>query len=463
MLVGRVRLSIHHLGATEPVSVIIAPVTCIFVRDVTYVSLPCQSGRHDGWRFGVHVVSINRSPGRISLRFAKARSNRRRNILGGTPMQQLLSNGMKYNARRVRSGEIRSIQALRAIAALFVVVYHTTILWQDKAGLPVRWENGNAGVDQFFVVSGFIMVYKSGRLRTKASSWHGFIVARLVRVVPMYWLTTAAKLVSIAAVPSLVLHTVTTPWNIVASFLFVPSLDGAGFMKPVLVVGWTLSFEMMFYVAFAAALLFTADPLVVVAPAMAALALLYTAHQADWPPAASLADPIVLEFVLGMIVGRLTLRGKLSRLPMAVAFAGLVVGLLCVALVPTSGSWQRVSIWGVASAITLTSVVRLDPWLGSRISAWIVLAGEASYSLYLTHTFALPVVGAALVRIGLRGYLLGGVMIPACIASTAILAIATYRWIETPLTRWLQNVTSGRQASKLADSETPLLRAKRMS
>jgi len=179
-------------------------------------------------------------------------------------------------------GQIQSIQALRAIAALFVVGFHSTVLWHDKFNQNVTpWKNGNSGVDLFFVISGFIMVLSSRKLLGRADAWRRFMTLRLVRIVPLYWLATAAKLAAITALPALALHTNPTAWNTVASFLFVPSRDAIGVIRPVIDVGWTLSYEMLFYIVFAAALFLFVEPLLIVAPAMLVLALMSFVRTTD--------------------------------------------------------------------------------------------------------------------------------------------------------------------------------------
>jgi exopolysaccharide production protein ExoZ len=152
-------------------------------------------------------------------------------------------NPTSITKKKSASEQLRSVQCLRAVAALFVVGFHGTLLWHDNFLPSVKpWDNGNSGVDLFFVISGFIMMVSSRRLLGLTDGWRRFIVLRLVRIVPMYWLTTIAKLLSIAAVPEIARHTYLTTWNTIASFLFLPAADGAGFVKPVLAVGWTLSF-----------------------------------------------------------------------------------------------------------------------------------------------------------------------------------------------------------------------------
>jgi hypothetical protein len=157
---------------------------------------------------------------------------------------------------------------------MFIVGFNTTILWHDKfAPNIVPWANGNAGVDLFFVISSFIMVVSSRRLIGQPGAWRRFLVLRLVRIVPLHLLATVAKLALIVAVPAMALHSRPTMWNAVASFLFLPSRNTMGAIRPIIDVGWTLSFEMLFYLAFASALFFLVEPLFVVGPAMAFLAV----------------------------------------------------------------------------------------------------------------------------------------------------------------------------------------------
>jgi exopolysaccharide production protein ExoZ len=355
------------------------------------------------------------------------------------------------------TGQIRSVQLLRAIAALFVVCFHSTVLWQDRAGPGVTlWQNGNSGVDLFFVISGFIMVVSSRRLRGRPDGWRRFIALRLVRITPMYWLITAAKLAAIFAVPAVALHTRLTGWNVLASFLFVPSYDAAGFLRPVLIVGYTLSFEVLFYGVFATALFFALDPIVVVGPTMAALAVLSMAKAADWPAVAMLADPIVLEFVFGVLLGQMFLGARLERAsPWWIIPIG-AGGLLCLALVPAEGRWERLAIWGAAATATLGASAVAERWIGRYVPTALVEIGEASYSLYLTHGFVLPVVGMAIARTRLTGNAFGIVLIASSLIASSIAAVAVYRHVEVPMTAWLRRCIGDRRPASLASSRTPI-------
>lgn len=370
-----------------------------------------------------------------------------------------------------RKRQIKSVQALRAIAALSVVVFHTTVLWHDRFGSAVSpWQNGNSGVDLFFVISGFIMVLSSRRLVRRKGGWRRFISLRIVRIGPMYWLATLAKLAAIAVAPKLALHTRPTGWNTIASFLFIPSYNAQGAVMPVLPVGWTLSFEMLFYAAFAAALACMVEPAVIVAPIMALLAGLSLLHRPDWPAWTALASPLVLEFVFGMGVAHLFLARRLQAsrpLPFFILAAlGLLALMLAPAVVPTTtttpplipdmGDWRRVVFWGTAACAALAGCLATERWLDPHLPRWLVVLGEASYSLYLTHGFVLPVVAALAARARLSSVGLAIVLLPACIIGSVVVSLVIYRWVEVPMTAWLRQKIGDRRVGSLAAPQSPM-------
>jgi exopolysaccharide production protein ExoZ len=345
-------------------------------------------------------------------------------------------------------GQIRSIQVLRAVAALFVVAFHSTVLWHDKfSPRTVPWENGNAGVDIFFVISGFIMVVSSRRLLRQADGWRQFMKLRLIRIAPLYWLATVLKLAVILAVPAMALHTRPALWNSISSFLFIPARDAAGQIRPVLDAGWTLSFEMLFYLVFACAMLFRLAPLRLVAPVMAALALLSLVHPADAPAFTSLASPLVLEFVFGALAAQLFIRGTLAHLASPWMIVPAILGLLCAAFVPADGVWLRVAIWGGGAMLTLLGCVLAERWLDPLLPRVFEYVGEASYSLYLTHGFILPVAGLVIARIHLTGAVQETALVSLCMLASTAAALAVYRFVEMPVTLWLRTEALGRKGA----------------
>ena len=144
-----------------------------------------------------------------------------------------------------------NIQYLRGVAALMVVLFHVL----DSSGrlgeavvLPA-FPAGEAGVDLFFVISGFIIWHTS---RDPGLTPGRFMTKRIKRVVPLYWFFTLAMAAIVIVAPSLLRTTVFEPMHVIASLAFVPYLHPTlHAYNPLVFVGWTLNYEMAFYVAFA--------------------------------------------------------------------------------------------------------------------------------------------------------------------------------------------------------------------
>lgn len=146
---------------------------------------------------------------------------------------------------------INSIQALRGIAALLVVAFH----FREGVNLTFPnvgdklFINGSVGVDLFFLISGFITFYIANNLNDGAASSWEFIVKRICRVIPLYYIITLLS-------PGKTLHSL---YNVGRSLLFIP-LDGSktgpmyGYAS--IFVGWTLNYEMLFYAMVAIAIMF---------------------------------------------------------------------------------------------------------------------------------------------------------------------------------------------------------------
>ena len=364
-------------------------------------------------------------------------------------------------AGSVRRPDLRVLQILRGLAALAVLAVHLSMLTEHALRLPghlPRLTLGEAGVDLFFVISGFVMVHASAGLFGQPQASARFLVRRVVRIVPLYWAVSGLVLAGLMlGAADLAVLDLSWP-SVGASFLFIPYARPSGLTWPMLQVGWTLNFEMFFYLVFALAL-----PLGRTA-AVAAIAALFTAMVAirftgdQWPIWFEfLSRPVILEFCLGMVIALAFARGL--RLPRVAAVALVVAG--CAGLAATwsldVGHW-RVIAWGVPAAAIVASVLAAERRAVSGITGRaFALLGDASYSLYLGH---LPVMLAA-------SRLLPRLIDPAtspwlCIAPMAVLPIAaafvTYFLFERPVTRWLQaRVRTTLPASHApASSEPPI-------
>lgn len=334
-----------------------------------------------------------------------------------------------------------AIQHLRAIAALLVVFHHALTTAQqyrlgesDLANFGELYLFGNAGVDIFFVVSGFIMMYTLAQRRGQ-DSWHSFLWRRVKRVVPLYWLLTSLLLALMLLAPFLFPNSRPELGHTIASYLFLPFPDTQGRLYPLLVPGWTLTFEMIFYALFAS-LLFLREQWLVPALALvfgafiAAVELLAPEHRVlRW-----LANPIVFEFVFGCFIARLYLNLKQPPTWLPKALGALAIGLFGLTMMFHLNWVSRALSWGFpAMLLVLAAAWTPTPRQPGRISTAFAALGDASYSLYLVHPFVLPAVAKAWVLLGLQEHFAADSYVGTATAASCALALCTYHVIERPL------------------------------
>jgi exopolysaccharide production protein ExoZ len=197
--------------------------------------------------------------------------------------------------------KLHFLQALRAIAAWFVVADHALLdVTHGDIRNPVThvaWAIGDIGVYVFFVISGFIMVHICWDDFGRRGAAANFLCKRVIRIVPLYWLATIAAFAfhKVSAT-----HGAHEGWSeLVRSLLFIPYRNEDGGWAPILPQGWTLNYEIMFYAIFGAAVGFRRQ--IAVAAIGCALGI-FTLVGSLLPAGilAYLSSPIVLWFVLGI-------------------------------------------------------------------------------------------------------------------------------------------------------------------
>lgn len=341
---------------------------------------------------------------------------------------------------------IASIQMLRLIAASLVlllhaelIAYHTGRFLGMTLARPEWVTKGAFGVDLFFVISGFIMVHSSQGLHGQPGGRRTFVLRRLVRIVPLYWVGTLVMLAWVAkygpALPGF--------RELAASLLFVPyySDTTAHRIAPLLEVGWTLNFEMLFYLAFAAAMAASVRQTVLrLGLAFAAIVALGSAAVQPMP-LWCWTRPIMLEFVGGMALGLLFLRGTALSLPVRIAMLALAAALIAFGEIdtgPRMTGWERTLTWGIAGVLTLGATVLGPLHLGLE-RLWN-RGGDISYSLYLVHIPLMLAVQMVWRHFHLP-YSAGieiGFTVLICWLSFVAAGLA-HDLFERPVTRWLQS------------------------
>jgi peptidoglycan/LPS O-acetylase OafA/YrhL len=335
-----------------------------------------------------------------------------------------------------------NLHVLRVIAALGVVYFHAT----SVAGLKLEWDVGSRGVDVFFVISGFIIAY-IGTSRPEQ-----FFLRRLIRVVPFYWAATLFVFGVVLIAPQVFRSTTASVPHLISSLLFVPhQLNGE--MLPTLQLGWSLNFEMFFYVTFALSLRAAGKraPIVSVVAIVSFVLLIHALAEDLHPITDFYSRPIVLEFCYGIGVFYAfdwcsRNKERLLRFPALKQVLLAVLALNFVALVllehATHDRVPRYLVAGIPSFFIVLSALLVEKLYGvTTKSKLLYLLGEASYIVYLIH----PYIVFSVLRVLLHGKSGADLSMPVIVlvvagllALTSAISIAIHLWFEKPLMAFLR-------------------------
>lgn len=355
------------------------------------------------------------------------------------------------------------MQALRGLAACMVILFHATQIWSIHVVNQLNslaWERGAAGVDIFFVISGFVMMVSSSGMQG-ARPGRDFLERRWIRIAPLYWIITSVVLIQLLLQSHPELQSngkqlVISRAFVVSSYLFIPYRNSLGSLEPLLKVGWSLTFEMFFYFLFAAALALRISVVRFLVPIMVTLVIVGRFHQPTWPTVTVLANPLLLEFLAGILLGYAVLQGV--RLQWQIAALLGVIGLVAIPILPLfDGLFFRILFWGVPALLIVLSGVMLEDRFGKSVPRWALLLGDASYSLYLSHLLVMSMAGALLVRLhvltlGVTDRRYKAITILVCMTLSIFGSLLLYWWIENPMNKALRRRLRLRQQIRASNS-----------
>lgn len=339
---------------------------------------------------------------------------------------------MGSRAANSRGERLLMIQVLRAVAALAVVFQHARARMTDFDGqfnfLP--FDHGAQGVDLFFVISGFIMVWvtKDGAVAPLT-----FIRRRFFRVWPLYVLVTlVAALLSFFA-PRYYFGSTDLLYIIKSAFFIPASRPSDGNLFPIMVPGWSLNLEVVFYVIFGLSF-FLRSPYFVACAAVSALYLISSQFASAGPLMAAYGgrDAIILEFIVGVLVGIAYVRG--ARVPQIAAYALMAFGFYMLIVRNQEGLIGA----GIPAAFIVFAAINIDLDFGERANRVVDLLGRASFALYLIHNFVIQGSTRVLLDYGIGAGELNGWAYFVLVASLSLGASLTiYRYVEAPMTKFL--------------------------
>jgi len=297
-----------------------------------------------------------------------------------------------------------ALQYLRALAALAVVYHHVVEqLPQHESTLPA---GGAFGVDVFFVISGFIMIWIARDTDTPGR----FLRNRISRVVPLYWFFTLLMAAILLVAPQLFESSTLDLPTLLGSLFFLPHESSAhpGRLWPLVAPGWSLNYEMYFYTLFAASMVFALRWRVAVVGALLTSAFVAGCLWAGGVergvgdttggPAGALAsfvsNTVVFEFVFGMALAVAYRRAAASGRTLSGATATCLI-VLGSSLLLLDLPGLHIVRYGLPAALVVAGCLYLT------LPRWSLgeLLGDASYALYLSHIFVLGALRAVLPRL----------------------------------------------------------------
>jgi len=315
-----------------------------------------------------------------------------------------------------------NLQILRGIAATGVVFYHTAFL------LAGGHHTEFFGVSTFFVISGFIMCWIT---RDDAD---GFLRKRIERIVPFYWLCTFVLILLTYKLPLDLMS-----WQFAAylarSLLFLPSAD-----FPVLHVGWTLNFEMYFYLVFALATWINRRFAPLIAAAFIYGVLSLGAAGIGGYVVQYYSHDYIRYFLYGIAIyyAWTTFSGLAPRWPTII---------LCVAGLVTCYGSQFVKPWlpdlallAYAPIIIVASGLFLES--SGAVVKWrpLVLIGDASYAIYLTHFIVFTMVESHAIRHHDTLARDSVAVMLFWVAASVAIGVCVHLYVEKPLLRRIRSV-----------------------
>lgn len=279
--------------------------------------------------------------------------------------------------------KLYNLQILRGVAALMVCCYHfkVDLNFDSNSWGEILFRNGSIGVPIFFVISGYIMVFSTTKMYNGSVTREitTFAKKRLLRIIPLYYLLTFAWMILSGSM--LYFFNLNNTLRLPKSLLFIPIKDEF----PILYLGWSLNYEMFFYLIFAISLFLKKLNYIFIVAfflSMATLGLLFTFENAFL---LMLTDFRNLYFITGILLGmflRKIPKEKYFLVPFSIVSI-VLFGLYFFQILPIPNQFSAL----VAVTIFVATFLIFDLFLNVKANSFLKTLGDISYSIYLSHPF----------------------------------------------------------------------------
>jgi peptidoglycan/LPS O-acetylase OafA/YrhL len=356
--------------------------------------------------------------------------------------------------------KLESLQALRGIAAFLVIFFHYRFFLKEQGETGQNiWDAlfgwGIIGVDIFFVISGFIMIYTTQHYAAKISSAKRFLINRAIRIIPLYYIGLLIAFFLSGAMSTF--HYPDKVQNLFSALTFTVYktsitphyIDDGGMYN----VRWTLNYEVYFYIAFALcllvkhlllALIVFGIVMVGIIPFMAGFqpTVGIEGYPFSSPALGLLTNPLFLEFIIGAAAGYLYIKLKNKFLSNNMPIVAGLIALFLFIYIAFGIKSGEIRAFNIESTILIALFVLFltlgEPVIKKIIPRVLVYLGEISFSLYLLH----GAIGIAVVK-RMSSFepaeYRGAATVLIAISLSIFVAHLTHKNIEVRLTRVLKN------------------------
>lgn len=344
--------------------------------------------------------------------------------------------------------KIASIQVLRAIASIMVLIRHSQSQlsgYEIKYGLEPSFLNsidprqlGASGVDIFFVISGLVMALVTYSPRRGFAEVLLFLRKRVIRIFPPYWLWTGVLIALLLLLPSAFSSRSFALRDACFSLFLIPYTPTSGNTAPLMGLAWTLWYEMYFYLLVAAGLLV---PEKIYPWVLGGFIFLCTVMlpSPSGPVCEVITNPILWEFFSGFVLGIIFSQGVTLSRTLCVIMIGLSVTLFILSNI-TALPFVRWLSWGAPSVLLVAGLLFFERAKENLIyPAWLVALGDSSYSLYLSHLLVLAIIGKLFVVGGIDKVVPSDIFIFLCVIGCISVNEIVFRFTERPLLRLLRH------------------------
>ncbi|PTT20412.1 hypothetical protein DBR28_20795, partial [Chryseobacterium sp. HMWF028] len=280
--------------------------------------------------------------------------------------------------------KLNNLQILRGISALLVCCFH----FRETINLPglnlgdLLFKKGSIGVPVFFIISGFIMAFTTQKINFSKDSFQQIILfykRRVIRIVPLYYLLTFAAMIPGGSF--LLYFYGSGLYELIHSLLFLPTRKEF----PVLFLGWSLNFEMFFYLIFGLSLFFKEKRYYFIAGFFILTSILGSFIQFENPYLQMVTHSLNLYFVVGilfaLLLNKYTIPKNWATIISIIGISSFILVLL--SIIPIDNDWVKLAV----ISMFVFSFLTFDYIFHFKGNKFLIFLGDISYSLYLSHPF----------------------------------------------------------------------------